>query len=147
LEADVDAKVAIATPYSRIGEAVAIDRLVEAFYARMDALPQAKPIRDLHAANLSPTKEVLKRYLGEWLGGPPLYSHERGHPRLRMRQFGFKIGETERDLWMMCMRGALAEVVSDAALRQELDEKFYKLADWVRNQRGNPHDAASHGKM
>jgi hemoglobin len=59
-----------------------------------------------------------------------------------MRHFGFKIGETERELWMMCMRGALEEVVSDVALRAELDEKFYKLADWVRNQPGNPHDAA-----
>jgi hemoglobin len=141
LEADVEADVAVATPFSRIGGAAAIDRLVEAFYARMDTLPQAKPIRDLHAADLSPIKEVLKRYLGEWLGGPPLYSRERGHPRLRMRHFDFKIGEIERDLWMMCMRGALADVVSDVALRQELDEKFYKLADWVRNQPGNPHDA------
>ena len=130
-----------ASHFERIGGAAAIDRLVEAFYARMDSLTVAAAIRAMHADDLSPMKDVLKRYLGEWLGGPPLYSRERGHPRLRMRHFGFKIGETERDLWMMCMRGALDEVVSDVALREELDEKFYKLADWVRNQPGNPHDA------
>jgi len=130
-----------ATPFSRIGGAAGIDRLVEAFYARMNALPAAKSIRSLHPDDLSATKDVLKRYLGEWMGGPPLYSQERGHPRLRMRHFGFKIGERERDAWLMCMGGALEEVVAGAQLRAELFQAFYKLADWVRNQPGNPHDA------
>jgi hypothetical protein len=57
----VEAEVAVATPFSRIGGAAAIDRLVEAFYARMGTLPQARPIRDLHATDLTPVKEVLKR--------------------------------------------------------------------------------------
>ena len=61
----MEAEVAVAMPFSRIGGAAAIDRLVEAFYARMDTLPQAKPIRSPHAADLTPVKEVLKRYLGE----------------------------------------------------------------------------------
>lgn len=128
------------TQFSRIGGAAAVDRLVEAFYARMDTLPEAKVIRAMHTADLSPTKEVLKRYLGEWMGGPPLYSQERGHPRLRMRHFGFKIGEAERDAWLLCMRGALDETVADAGLRAELFQAFFKLADWMRNQPGNPHD-------
>lgn len=128
------------TFFSRIGGAATVDRLVEAFYARMDRLPEAKSIRALHASDLSAVKDVLKRYLGEWMGGPPLYSQERGHPRLRMRHFGFKIGEAERDAWLVCMRGALDEVVADAALRDDLYQAFFKLADWVRNQPGNPHD-------
>ncbi len=129
-----------ATHFFRIGGAPAVDRLVEAFYARMDRLPEARAIRSLHADDLSATKDVLKRYLGEWMGGPPLYSRERGHPRLRMRHFGFKIGEAERDAWLMCMEGALDEVVADRGLRDELFKAFFKLADWVRNQPGNPHD-------
>jgi len=129
-----------ATHFSRIGGAPAVDRLVEAFYARMDSLPEAQVIRVLHPKDLSATKELLKRYLGEWMGGPPLYSGARGHPRLRMRHFGFKIGETERDAWLACMGGALTETVADAALREELFQAFFKLADWVRNQPGNPHD-------
>lgn len=128
------------TQFSRIGGAPAVDRLVEAFYARMDSLSEAKAIRAMHADDLSPTKEVLKRYLGEWMGGPPLYSQERGHPRLRMRHFGFKIGEAERDAWLLCMRGALDETVADAGLRAELFQAFFKLADWMRNTPGNPHD-------
>ena len=128
------------TPFSRIGGAPAVDRLVEAFYARVDSLPEARTVRAMHAADLTATKEVLKRYLGEWMGGPPLYSRERGHPRLRMRHIGFAIGEAERDAWLMCMGGALDEVVADARLRGELFQAFSKLADWMRNQPGNAHD-------
>ncbi len=129
------------TPFERIGGAATVDHLVEAFYAHMDRLPEARMIRALHAKDLTPTKEVLKRYLGEWMGGPKLYSQERGHPRLRQRHLRFKIGEAERDAWLACMRGALHEVVADAALREELYAAFAKLADWMRNQPGNPHDS------
>jgi hemoglobin len=129
-----------ATPFQRIGGAASVNRLVEAFYARMDSLPVAAAIRALHADDLSTTKEVLKRYLGEWMGGPKLYSQERGHPRLRQRHLRFKIGAAERDAWLTCMDGALQEIVADAPLRQELFASFAKLADWMRNQPGNPHD-------
>lgn len=132
---------ALPTPFDHIGGQPAIDALVDAFYRRMDQLPDAKIIRDMHADDLKPVGEVLKRYLGEWLGGPKLYSQERGHPRLRMRHMSFKIGPSERDAWMACMSGALEEVVADASLRAQLLNSFYKLADWVRNDDGNPHDA------
>lgn len=128
------------TPFSRIGGAPAVDRLVEAFYARIGSLPEARTVRAMHSPDLTETKDVLKRYLGEWMGGPPLYSRERGHPRLRMRHLGFKIDEPERDAWLLCMRGALDEVVADTALRDELYQAFFKLADWMRNQPSSPHD-------
>ena len=131
---------AVATQFERIGGAAAVDRLVEAFYGYIEGLPAAINIRRLHANDLSHTKEVLKRYLGGWMGGPPLYSRERGHPRLRMRHLRFKIGEAERDAWLMCMRAALDDVIGTSELRDELDGAFTKLADWMRNQPGNPHD-------
>ncbi len=124
---------AVVTPYERIGGAVIVDRLVEAFYRRMDSLPEAKVIRDMHASNLEPVKRTLKRYLSEWLGGPKLYSPEKGHPRLRQRHMGFSIGAAERDAWLLCMRGALAEVIEDPDARAGLDDAMTKLADWMRN--------------
>jgi hemoglobin len=129
------------TPFVSIGGQTAIDSLVDAFYRRMDELPEARTIRKMHADDLAPVGQVLKRYLGEWLGGPKLYSQERGHPRLRMRHMHFRIGPAERDAWMVCMSGALEETVADPALRAQLLQSFYKLADWVRNDDGNPHDA------
>lgn len=124
-----------------IGGQSTVDALVDAFYRRMDELPEAKTIREMHADDLKHVGEVLKRYLGEWLGGPKTYSQERGHPRLRMRHANFKIGPNERDAWMACMSGALEETVQDTSVRAQLLNSFYKLADWVRNDDGNPHDA------
>jgi hemoglobin len=126
--------------YDRIGGAVALDRLVEAFYGYMDSLPEAKKIRGMHDLDLGPVKIVLKRYLSEWTGGPKLYSPEKGHPRLRQRHMGFPIGNAERDAWLLCMRKALGETIADPAARAELDANMTKLADWMRNQADNPHD-------
>jgi hemoglobin len=127
--------------FERIGGSIAIDRLVESFYARMDSLPEAKTIRAMHAPDLEPAKKVLKRYLTEWMGGLKLYSPEKGHPRLRQRHIGFPIGERERDAWLLCMGGALQETIADAAASQEILALLEKLADWMRNQADNPHDA------
>jgi hemoglobin len=129
------------TPFSAIGGQAAVGRLVEAFYHRMDTLPEARTIRALHQADLTATKENLKLYLAEWLGGPTRYSEAHGHPRLRRRHMHFKIGIAERDAWMLCLAGALEETVADAALREQLRHALYKLADWVRNDEGNPHDS------
>ena len=136
-----DVEVVQTSMFERIGGAVIVDRLVESFYQRMDELPEAKTIRAMHPQNLGPIGSVLKRYLSEWSGGPKLYSPEKGHPRLRQRHMGFQIGNAERDAWLLCMRGALEETVADGEARQELDGALTKLADWMRNQAGNPHDA------
>ncbi len=129
------------TMFERIGGVVVIDRLVEAFYLRVDTLPEATTIRAMHGQDLSQTKINLKRYLCEWTGGPKLYTPEKGHPRLRQRHSGFQIGIAERDAWLLCMRGALDETVRDDAARQEIYVALAKLADWMRNTAGNPHDA------
>lgn len=136
--------VEVVPMFERLGGAVVIDRLVEAFYRRMETLAEAEGIRNMHADDLSQTKHVLKRYLTEWTGGPKLYSVEKGHPRLRQRHMGFAIGNSERDAWLLCMRGALEETVADAAARDEVYGAMAKLADWMRNTAGNPHDTAGH---
>jgi len=126
--------------FAQIGGARAVDRLVEAFYQRVDTLPEAAVIRAMHAPDLSQTKSVLKLYLNEWLGGPRLYSRDRGPPRLRRAHAAFAIGAAERNAWMLCMRGALDEVVSDETLRGQLERAFFKIAETIRNDTENPHD-------
>lgn len=121
--------------FELIGGQAAVERLVERFYDRMDRLTAAQSIRALHPRDLGASKAVLKRYLTEWLGGPPLYSKERGHPRLRMRHQPFRIGAVERDAWMLCMSGALEEVVTSVRLREQLGRSLSKIADWMRNDR------------
>jgi len=122
------------TPFQRIGGQPAVDRIIDAFYDRMDTLPEAAIIRALHPHDLSGTRSVLKKYLAEWLGGPPAYSQERGHPRLRARHLPFSIGDEERDAWMFCMRGAMEEVVTEREAREWILLKLAQVADWMRNR-------------
>ena len=123
-----------AIPFDVIGGQPAVDRIIDAFYDRMDALPEARGIRALHPQDLAATRAILKKYLAQWLGGPQAYSAERGHPMLRARHLHVGIGIAERDAWMLCMRHALEEVVADAAVREWLLEKLAPVADWMRNR-------------
>lgn len=120
--------------YERIGGQPRVDALVEEFYRRMDTLPEAQGIRALHAHDLGPIRDVLKKYLAEWLGGPRHYSAERGHPRLRARHLPFPIGSAERDAWMLCMQDALEATIDDAPVREHIRQALAQLADWMRNQ-------------
>jgi hemoglobin len=126
------------TPFEIIGGQATVDRLVERFYQRMDTLPEARGIRALHAPDLGPMIMVLKKYLGEWLGGPKHYSAERGHPMLRARHLPFTIGVAERDAWLLCMNGALDETITDEATRAGIRDSMTRLADWMRNKSGEP---------
>jgi hemoglobin len=126
--------------YERMGGAPIVDLLVERFYAEMDSNPDATSIRAMHGADLALMKQTLKRYLAEWLGGPKLYSAEKGHPRLRQRHMPFAIGAEERDAWLHCMRRALDDAVTETETREKIFGAMAKLADWMRNKPGNPHD-------
>jgi len=125
--------------FETIGGEATIAQLVERFYFYMDALPEASGIRAMHEPDLAHTKEVLVKFLIEWLGGPKAYSPERGHPRLRMKHSMFAIGPAERDAWMLCMKRAMDDVVTDAGLRQQLEQAFFKTADFIRNDQGSTH--------
>jgi len=124
------------THFERIGGAEKVRALVQRFYQLMDELPEAYGIRKLHAAELQGATDKLYKFLTGWMGGPPLYVDQYGHPMLRRRHLPFSIGDAERDQWLMCMDQALSEVVEDAALRQELSAAFAKVADHMRNREG-----------
>jgi hemoglobin len=126
------------TAFDFIGGQPVIDQLVDKFYERMHTLPEAHVIRAMHATDLTPIANILKKYLAEWLGGPKHYSAERGHPMLRARHLPFPIGMAERDAWMLCMNGALDEVVAPGAVREEIRAAVANLANWMRNKPNEP---------
>ena len=73
-------------------------------------------------------------YLSGWLGGPQLFVEKFGHPRLRARHLPFAIGSAERDQWLLCMRQAMSEYITDEELRRTLDKALSDLADHMRNK-------------
>lgn len=122
------------TPYERLGGDRALRALVVRFYAYMNDLPEARPIRKMHAADLSSAQDKLYKFLSGWLGGPDLFQQEYGHPRLRMRHFPFSIGASERDQWMLCMSKALADTPMDEELRAALHQALAQTATHMINR-------------
>jgi hemoglobin len=121
------------TPYEGLGGADALRRLVDRFYDLMDELPETYGLRQLHPADLTGSRQSLFEFLSGWFGGPSLYIEKKGHPRLRMRHMPFAIGPGERDQWMLCMRTALDEQVSNEALHQGVLNAFVQMADHMVN--------------
>jgi hemoglobin len=122
------------TPFERMGGETTVRALVNRFYDLMDTDPEVKIIRDLHGADLIQIREVFYEFLTGWLGGPALYINKYGHPRLRRRHMPFSIGEAERDQWLRCMFQAMKDIQLDDALQTELQQSFFKTADFMRNR-------------
>lgn len=109
-----------------------MSRLSDAFY---DVIEEESPtLRAMLPASTKNTRKKFAMYLSGWLGGPPLYEEQWGHPRLRMRHMPFPIGTDEAEEWMRCMRGAMERVGVGEHLRGFLDERFGQLALHMRNK-------------
>jgi len=124
------------TPYEKLGGAPALQQLTRRFYDLMDELPEAWGIRQIHPENLAGSQQSLFEFLSGWLGGPQLFMEKRGHPRLRMRHAPYTIDSSARDQWMLCMRMALAEQVSDMPFREALTLAFEQMAQHLINDAG-----------
>ncbi|MGD9170401.1 MAG: group II truncated hemoglobin [Candidatus Thiodiazotropha sp.] len=122
------------TAYDRIGGETAVRELVDRFYDQMDQREELKKLRDLHAKSLKMSREKLFLFLSGWLGGPDLYVRKYGHPRLRARHLPFSIGIDERDQWMQCMQHALSGMGLEEGLQDELNQAFFRTADFMRNR-------------
>ncbi|ALP54413.1 hypothetical protein Tel_15360 [Candidatus Tenderia electrophaga] len=123
------------SPYQKLGGETALRTLVDRFYELMDTLPEARAIRAMHPQDLSGSRDKLFKFLSGWLGGPPLYMEEFGHPRLRARHLPFAVDEAARDAWMLCMTQALEDMdIEDPLLKQHLLHSLFKTADFMRNQ-------------
>jgi hemoglobin len=86
------------------------------------------PERDMEGA-----AKRLKMFLEQYWGGPTTYQEERGHPRLRMRHAGFKIGPAAKDAWLTCMREAVEGLEMDAAAQEKLWRYLEGAADHLLN--------------
>src|ERR1700733_14749447 len=104
--------------YEAVGGEETFTRLVHRFYEEVAADPVLRPVYP--TADLGPAEEHLRLFLIQYWGGPSTYNELRGHPRLRMRHVRFRIGETERDLWLKHMRTALDELSLPDALDAQL---------------------------
>lgn len=119
--------------YQMLGGEAPLRRLTRRMYELMATLPEAKAARDVHPPDLAGSEQKFFEFMSGWLGGPQLFVERHGAPMLRRRHFVAKIGEAERDAWLLCFELALDETVANAKLRETLREPIRRLADHMRN--------------
>lgn len=114
----------------RVGGPGVVDRIVGAFYVRIEA---DSYMRSIYPEDLEPGKEKLKLFLVQWLGGPPKYSDLYGHPRLRLRHFPFVIDELAAGKWLRYMRQSWVEEGVPEEVVGIVFERFGPLAHHMVN--------------
>jgi hemoglobin len=129
------------TMYERVGGQAFFATLVDTFYEAVAADEVLAPLYPEHP-DFTGARHRLTMFLTQYWGGPPDYSAERGHPRLRMRHLRFTIGSLQRDRWLSHMStavGSVTEALPDGdEIAAELLAYFRPTAEHLRNDTGLP---------
>lgn len=107
-----------------VGGEPTFKRLVDLFYAKVEADPVLRP---MFPDDLEPGKRYQYLFLMQLFGGNTEYSEERGHPRLRLRHMPFVIDQQSRDHWLQHMLDAIDEVGIVDPARTEM-RKYFEMA-------------------
>ena len=119
------------TPYEQVGEET-LSMLVDAFYKRVGNHPELSPI---FPDDLTDTARKQKQFLTQYLGGPPLYTTEHGHPMLRARHLPHKITPTRAQAWVSCMNDAMDEIGFEGPVRDEFFTRLVLTAHHMTNSK------------
>ncbi|HEX4654599.1 MAG TPA: globin [Mycobacteriales bacterium] len=120
-----------ATFFDAVGGHATFQRLIAAFYARVEHDPILRPIYP--EDELGPAAERLRMFLEQYWGGPHTYNEVRGHPRLRARHAPFRIDVAARDAWLAQMRAAMDEIGLAPAADKVLWDYLTVAADMLVN--------------
>lgn len=133
------------TLYERVGGRPFFERLVDAFYEGVAGDDVLAPLYPEYP-DFTGARHRLTLFLVQYWGGPATYSDERGHPRLRMRHFPFRIGTDERDRWLRHMATAIERTCDpdQGDVAAELAAYFVPAAEHLRNDTGLPITSASY---
>ncbi|OZI12543.1 globin [Bacillaceae bacterium SAS-127] len=117
-------------PYEFIGEEK-LSELVDLFYSKVSKHPDLFPI---FPDDLTETARKQKQFLTQYLGGPPLYTDEHGHPMLRARHMPFPITPKRANAWLQCMSEAMDETGIDGEFREFFYHRLELTAHHMTNQ-------------
>lgn len=116
--------------YEFVGGDETFQRLVDVFYARVEA---DADLRAIFPGDLEEGKRYQFLFLTQYWGGPTRYVEERGHPRLRMRHMPYRITPALRDAWVKYMLEAIYEAgIREPALGM-MREYFERGATFMVN--------------
>ena len=117
------------TPYDAIGKE-RLSELIDTFYENVSLHPMLAPI---FPNDLTETARKQKQFLTQFLGGPPLYTEEHGHPMLRARHMPFEITPERAEAWLQCMREAMDDIELKGDLREFIYHRLELTAEHMIN--------------
>ncbi|GHH98460.1 globin domain-containing protein [Neobacillus kokaensis] len=117
------------TPFDRLGEKT-LHNLIDTFYSLVAQHPDLAPI---FPKDLTETARKQKQFLTQYLGGPPLYTEEHGHPMLRARHMPHPVTPTRARAWLSCMNEAMDKSGLTGPLRDEFYSRLYLTAQHMIN--------------
>ncbi|MCD8508549.1 MAG: globin [Bacillus sp. (in: Bacteria)] len=120
------------TAYEYITESK-LHELVDRFYERVSRHPELAPI---FPEDFTETARKQKQFLTQFLGGPPLYTEEHGHPMLRARHMPFPITPSRAKAWLGCMEQAM----DDVGLQDPFRSYFYERLTYTANHMINTQE-------
>jgi hemoglobin len=127
------------TLFEAIGEQK-LHQIIDAFYRRVAKHPDLAPI---FPKDLSEVARKQKQFQTQYLGGPPLYTNEHGHPMMRARHLPFEITPKRAKAWLSCMSEAMDEVGLEGPLR---DEYFSRLVLTAQHMINTPDFESTKGE-
>jgi hemoglobin len=119
--------------------------LARAFYRRVATDDLLRPLypqntwanpdsgKRRHGEGLCSPIDRLAAFLAQFFGGPPVFSDQRGAPRLKQRHVKFKIGQAERDAWLTHMAAAIDEVGIEEPARSLMRQYFSQASTFLIN--------------
>ncbi|MDP0926358.1 group II truncated hemoglobin [Paracoccus onubensis] len=121
--------------YDKLGGEDGIRALVEEFYDIVEQDEAAKELHLLHlqGAGVAHSREEQFNYLCGFFGGPQYYVMKHRHSRLKDIHEHVPVGPEMRDLWLECMKKAIANLGIDGDLASLLMRHFSTAAETARN--------------
>jgi hemoglobin len=116
--------------YERLGKEN-LSLMVDRFY---DLVFVNEQIARLFKTDKEVIKEKQRLFLTQFLGGPPLYSNQYGHPQLRARHLPHPISEEDAVAWLSCMSAAITSLQIEQSLKDELFKRFIPTAMFMVNK-------------
>lgn len=97
------------TAYAALGGEAPLRHIVDRFYDLLDTEPAFAPLRNLHAADLTPMRESLTGFLRGWLGGPRDWFAAAGSRCIMSIHSPYAIDDALAGQWSEAMRRAIED--------------------------------------
>lgn len=114
--------------YINIYEEIGKDKLYEMIDTFYKYVSKHETLSVIFPGDWEETARKQKLFLTQLLGGPALYSMERGHPMMKARHLPFPITVDRATEWLECMEMAMDEVKIQEDIKLHLYSLFRNIA-------------------